>query len=299
MYDELMKTFGPRARFHEPMSVHTTFRIGGPADVLVDVVSRDELRTVLEFAREHGVPLHVIGRGANVLVGDDGIRGIVVRLAGEFEGLRFADAPPTASAGAGVPLGALVDETSSRGFANFCWAAGIPGTVGGAVFGNAGSWDRSMGEFVEEVSVMTPDGKEQVLPKSTVRFEYRRAFFPLDRPIVTSVLLRLEEPGATGPPPNRLKATYLARKRGAQPLDLPSAGSVFRNPEGHPAGDLIERAGCKRLHVGDAVVSTKHANFIVNTGGATAADVMSLIAAVQKRVRTRFGVDLELELRVL
>lgn len=140
MDDELTARFGERVRRNEPMSKHTTFGIGGPADVLVDVETRAELEAVLELVRAQGVPLQVIGRGANVLVPDEGIRGVVSRLAGEFRDLVFDDAERTVEAGAGVPLARLVEESSTRGFFDFCWAAGIPGTVGGAVVCNAGSW---------------------------------------------------------------------------------------------------------------------------------------------------------------
>lgn len=299
MLDELADKLGEHVRLDEPMSLHTTFGIGGPADALVDVETPGELETVLHFARERGCAVHVVGRGANVLVSDDGIRGIVVRLRGEFRALEFDDKADTVQAGAGVPLGVLVDESGRRGFFGFCWAAGIPGTVGGALVSNAGSHGHAMGEFVEDVTVVNRDGGHVILPGNVVCFKYRRAVLPVEDAIVAGVTLRLGGVDSDEPDPERLRAKYLARKRATQPLDVPSAGSVFRNPEGVAAGALIDRAGCKGLRKGGAAVSEKHANFIVNDRGATAADVLGLIEMVRERVRAQSGVELELELRRL
>lgn len=281
------------------MSRHTTFGIGGPADLLVDVENRAELDTVLRLARTENLPLHVIGRGANVLVSDDGIRGVVLRLAGQFRDLEFDETARTVRAGAGVALARLVDESAARGYFDFCWAAGIPGTVGGALVCNAGSWGHAIGEFVEEVNLVTRDGKDLTLSGDVVSFGYRGSSLPVRDGIVVAVTLTLGRVGAEGPDPDRLKAEYLAEKRAKQPLDVPSAGSVFKNPQPESAGSLIDRAGCKGLRRGGAVVSTKHANFIVNAGGASAADVLKLVETVRARVKARFDVDLELELHVI
>jgi len=298
MYEELVKQFGRRACRDEPMSRHTSFRIGGPADLLVDVENRDELRDVLRYAQDGGLALHVIGRGANVLVRDAGIRGVVVRLAGEFRNVSWEEAAGRAKPGGGALLSTLVAESSRRGFGNFCWAAGIPGTIGGAVTSNAGAWGHSTGEFVEALGVMTHDGREVTLVKGQVTFGYRQTLLAVQG-IITDVALRLERTPGGEDDPRRSSAEYLARKRETQPLEVPSAGSVFKNPPQGAAGELIDRAGCKGMQQGGAAVSAKHANFIVNNGGATATDVLKLIERVVERVKTRFGVELELEIRVL
>jgi len=299
MDDEWTTRFGARLRRNEPMSRHTTFGIGGPADVLVDVETPAELRDVLRHARETGVPVHVIGRGANVLVSDEGIRGIVLRLTGGFRTLDFDVASSTVEAGAGVPLGLLVDESCRRGFFDFCWAVGIPGTVGGAVVCNAGSWGHAIGRFVDEIRLVTPDGQDVILDGDVVDFGYRGTTMAVAGAVVTGVRLGLGRLASEGHDAGRLKAKYLSEKRRTQPLDVPSAGSVFKNPQGEAAGALIDRAGCKGLRAGGAVVSEKHANFIVNESGATATDVLELVEVVRERVGDRFGVELTLELRLL
>jgi len=297
--DELVGKFGRRARLNEPMSRHTTFRIGGPADVLVDVETRDELRMLLGHARERSLPVTVLGRGANVLVADEGIRGVVVRLAGEFREIAFAGDGQTVDAGAGTSLGRLVAETVKVELSAFTWAAGIPGTVGGAVLTNAGSWGHAMSEFVETLTVMKRDGSEVTVPGTEVAFDYRSARLPVPDAVVCGVTLRLTSIDGGGRDASTLKAEYQARKLRTQPLKLASAGCVFRNPPGTGAGELIDRAGLKGLRVGGAVVSAVHANYLVNEGDATAADVKRLIALVRERVKEKFDVTLEPELILL
>jgi len=298
MYEELVKQFGARARRDEPMSRHTTFRIGGPADLLVDVETPDELRHVLSYAVDQGVGIHVIGRGANVLVSDSGIRGVVLRLAGDFRRIVFDEDKGTANAGSGATLSTLLADSTKGGWSSFAWAVGIPGTLGGAVACNAGAWGRAIGEFVEALHVMTREGEERVLLKEEVTFDCRRSSLTPSE-IITEVSLRLERAAGDEQDLRDLTAGYLARKRKTQPLDLPSAGSVFKNTPHGPAGQLIDRAGCKGMREGDAVVSPKHANFIVNEGKATAADVLRLIERVSERMKAESGVDLELEIRLL
>lgn len=295
MIDELVQRFGQRARPDEPMSRHTTFRIGGPADVLIDVETVDELRDVLTC----GLPVTIIGRGANVLVADVGIRGVVVRLTGAFRDMTFSDDASAVTVGAGASLGRLVAECVKRRRNTFSWAAGIPGTIGGALLMNAGSWGHAMGEFVTSLTVMDPQGKIQVLVREGVTFEYRRATLPVPDAVICGVTLALPMLAADEKNPETLKAHYLAQKLRTQPLKDASAGCVFRNPEGRHAGVLIEEAGCKGLRVGGAVVSDRHANYIVNDGDATADDVLKLIATVRGRVEAHAGVTLEMELRLL
>jgi UDP-N-acetylmuramate dehydrogenase len=280
------------------MSRHTTFRIGGPANLLVDVGSRDELLCVLRHVQEHGLALHVIGRGANLLVSDAGVRGVVLRLAGDFKQASWDEKRNIAKVGAGVALATLVTDSARRGYDSFCWAVGIPGTIGGAVCCNAGAWGHAMGKFVEAVHVMTPGGEEKVLAKDEVTFEYRRSSIG-SSDIILDATVKLERAADGTRETVDVIAENLRRKRETQPLDLPSAGSIFKNPPECPAGQLIDHAGCKGMREGDAVVSPKHANFIVNEGKATATDVMRLIERVRERVKGQFGVELELEIGIV
>ena len=299
MRPELRDKFGARVRFDEPMSKHTTFRVGGPADALVDVETADELRFALDLARRKGVEVRLLGGGSNVLVRDAGVRGIVVRLAGDFHGVGFDDKTNTLCAGAGAPLSAICAEAVKRGFNNFCWTAGIPGTVGGAILGNAGAWGHDVGEFAESITVMTRAGEKRVLAKGDLRFEYRSASLSGPGLILLNATLRLAKLDAPETDAKELMRDYVERKRRTQPLEHPSAGSVFKNPApDKPAGLLIDRAGCKGLRVEGACVSPKHANFIVNDRRACATDVTQLIDLVRARVKESAGVSLDLEIQV-
>jgi UDP-N-acetylmuramate dehydrogenase len=298
MYEELMLQFGKRARLGEPMSRHTTFRIGGPVDLLVDVESEVEVQRVVRYAEDHRLSLRVIGRGANLLVSDAGVRGIIVRLVGDFRRMFWDEETGVASVGAGTLVSTLLAESCKRGYDSLCWAAGIPGTVGGAVACNAGAWGHAMGEFVEALRMVTREGDETKLRRDEMVFGYRVS--SVGSPgVIMDVTLRFNKARGDEIEARRQIAENLARKRETQPLDLPSAGSIFKNPPQGPAGQLIDRAGCKGMREGDAVVSPKHANFIVNEGKATATDVVRLIERVRERVKAQFGVELELEIGIL
>ncbi len=202
----------------------------------------------------------------------------------------------TLHAGAAAPLSAVCAEAVKRGFNNFCWTAGIPGTLGGAILGNAGAWGHDVGEFVESVDVMT--GKGEVRTISPV-FEYRRTTLPAPDLIILGATLRLANTDAPTADMREVIRDYVERKRRTQPLEHPSAGSIFKNPApDKPAGLLIDRAGCKGLRVEGACVSPKHANFIVNDRHATGTDVTQLIEQVRARVREHAGIDLELEIQI-
>ncbi len=301
MYPELAKRLGSRVKRDEPLSKHTTFRIGGPADALIEVDNVDELRFVLDLARKEDAPLRVLGGGSNVLVREAGVRGIVVRLLGDFRqtACRARGAYNGLFFGAGLSLAEMAAEAMSGGSNNLCWTAGIPGTLGGAIVGNAGAWGHDVGEFVECVHVMNRTGEVRVLGKDEVKFGYRYAEFPEPGLIILGAELRLADIDAPIADPKLLYRDYVERKRRTQPLEHPSAGSVFKNPApDQPAGLLIDRAGCKGLRVEGACVSPKHANFIVNDRHATGTDVMQLIEAVRGRVKETSGVMLELEIQV-
>jgi UDP-N-acetylmuramate dehydrogenase len=293
--EALRERFGERARFDEPLAPHTWWKIGGPADALLDVETTDELAFVLRRVFKRRLPMFVLGSGSNLLVGDGGIRGIVLRLEGEFARLdvRAEDGAVLAEAGGSASLPALCTKVASLGGVGVDGLAGIPATVGGSIRMNAGT-DREIGEFAREVVVQTPARPDP--HPIDVAWRYRQTTIPRDA-IVARTTLRFErgEPAAVR---KRLQSR-LVRRKATQPVAIPNSGSCFRNPEGDFAGRLIEAAGAKGWREGGAEVSGLHANFIVNTGGASARDVATLLARVRRAVEERFGVDLQLEVHLV
>jgi UDP-N-acetylmuramate dehydrogenase len=287
----LSGTFGDRVGFDEPLAPYTSWKIGGPADALARVESEAELAELMRLVLRRRLPWFVLGSGSNLLVGDGGIRGVVVRLGGDFAAIDVTREHDTvivrAGASASMPL--LVTKAASAGACGVDALAGIPGSVGGALRMNAGT-DREFGEFVRDVWVQTPSKPEAhaVSPQ----YFYRHTTLARDA-IVARVTLGFE----AGEAASVREATHarLVRRKSTQPLTFANAGSCFRNPPGDKAGRLIEAAGLKGLREGDAQVSELHANFIVNLGSAKASDVASLLARVRRTVAERFGVELELE----
>ncbi|WP_447986257.1 UDP-N-acetylmuramate dehydrogenase [Nitrospira sp. Nam74] len=279
-------------RFKAPLKDWTSFRIGGPADALVVPDDVEDLCRLLQQARAAKVPLFVIG-GTNVLVRDGGIRGIVVSLS-KLKGI--TDQPNgVVYAEAGVTMPVLLQHSISRSLSGLEWAAGIPGTVAGCVVMNAGTRLGEMKDAVKAVRIASPSGILKEIPASAIPFSYRRARVP--RGIVTGVWLQLT-PGVKDKIQTVVK-DYLRYRRDTQPLTMPNAGCAFKNPKSEAAGRLIEAVGLKGFRIGDAQVSDKHANFIVNRGEARAEDVMALIAQVRRTVQAKAGVKLELELKIV
>ncbi len=274
----------------EPLSRHTSFGIGGAADFYIRPASEKELVEVLRLIREHELPLMIIGRGTNLLVGDGGFRGAVVDLRSACRRLERNE--EQIIAGAGVAVSELLDYCLSQELGGLEFMAGIPGSVGGAVRVNAGAWGLAVGDRVEAVRGYDPSGRKTSLERRKLHFSYRRADFPNDL-IIAEVQLSLE-PGRARTIGEKM--SDFRRRRQHQPIDQKSAGSVFKNPPSAPAGRLIEAAGCKGLKVDGAQVSPQHANFIINIGQATAAAVRELIDQVRQRVREHSGVELELEI---
>lgn len=295
LFTALNALFPGRVFYDEPMSHHTTWRIGGPADILVEPDSPAGLSTLIARLNERELTPVIIGNGSNLLVKDGGIRGVVVKIGRHLGGIKIDG--PTITAGAGTALGALAAAARDAGTGGLAFAAGIPGTVGGAVVMNAGAHGSSMADVVREVQVMDFNGRCARLPAAALDFGYRISRLKNGSLIVLEVICRGEsrDPSAIG----REMAGYQARRRATQPLARPSAGSVFRNPPGQAAGQLIEQAGAKGMRCGDAQVSTLHGNFIINLGAATARDVLDLIRRVQDLVYDRFGVTLTLEVQIL
>ena len=304
--DLLAAGLGPgRVRCDVPLAPFTTFRVGGPADYLVEARDAADLAAVVAVAARAGMPVTVLGGGSNVLVSDAGIRGVVVRVHGGAIG---PEGDGRVRADAGATLNALVRWTIGRGLAGLEAWAGTPGTVGGAIFGNAHYQGRSIGDAVRSVRLVGEGGSIEDVPSGAMEFAYDRSRLHRTGEIVLSVLFAL----TPGQDPAVLRETArrsLAERKRTQPLDVPSAGCVFQNPdpavdpvpEGIPAsaGALVDRAGLKGCAIGGARVSPVHANFIVNDGGAGAADIRRLIDRCRDEVLARFGVTLREEIRYL
>jgi len=279
----------------EPMSRHTTFRVGGPADFFVTPKAKEEVRDVIRICKEAGMPYYIIGNGSNLLVSDAGYRGVVVQIYKEMNEVKVEGDLVKAQAGAllsGIAAKALGAELSG-----FEFASGIPGTIGGACVMNAGAYGGEMKDVLESVTVLTGEGKIIELGRNELELGYRTSVIAKKGYIVLGAVLKLERGDG-----EKIK-TYmdeLKEKRVTkQPLEYPSAGSTFKRPEGYFAGKLIEDAGLRGFQVGGAQVSEKHCGFVINRDHATAADIMELMRQVQIRVKENSGVDLEPEVKRL
>src|SRR3990172_3362884 len=280
-------------RQDEPLRRHVSFRIGGPADVLVTPRTMKELRDVALHLFRKGIPFTVLGAGSNVLVSDRGIRGVVLKIGKGVDRVRIEGETVVAESGAGLP--ALAKLSAAGGLAGLEFSAGIPASVGGAVVMNAGAHGHAMAEVVRAARIITPDG-EQVLPAEALGFAYRTSALQAVNCVVLEATLQLTR---SNPAQVRGRTEeWLRQRRETQPLGPPSSGCVFRNPAGDHAGRLVDLAGGKGLTVGGARVSEIHANYIVNQGSATASDVMALAEQVKVRVRDRTGTILEMEVKL-
>lgn len=295
-YRDLVERMGEtRVMRGESMQKHTSFRIGGPADILAAVQSAEEIAAALEICKGHGIPVTVIGNGTNLLVRDKGIRGAVIKLDKGFGMLTIEGT--RARAQAGLLLSALCGQTIQHGLAGLEFACGIPGSLGGAVVMNAGAYGGEIKDRLVSVVYMDENGAIGQKTAEACDFGYRHSVFSDSGDIVLEAEFELtpDENGQAA-----LKAQELMQRRNAkQPVSLPSAGSTFKRPPGGYAAQMIEQAGLKGARVGGAQVSELHAGFIVNTGGATARDVLELVETVRTRVREAFGTELELEMKVI
>lgn len=292
MYDYI-KTVIPRERilFHQPMKEYTTFRVGGEAECLIMIRQEEELAKLLPYLNQIEQEYFILGNGSNLLVGDKGYRGIVLKFDGEMGQITVDDTHITAKAGA--LLSKVAATARDNGLTGLEFAAGIPGSIGGGIVMNAGAYDGEMKQVVESVRVMDSDGQISVLDNDTMEFGYRTSIIK-NRPfIVLEVVLQLAE-GDREQIGARMEELMQLR-RSKQPLEYPSAGSTFKRPEGYYAGKLIMDAGLRGYRIGGAQVADKHCGFIINTGKATAADIREVIEEVQQRVRERFHVSLEPE----
>ena len=290
-----------RLLINAPMSEFTSFRIGGPADLLLRTADEEELKRALAAAKAYGVPVTVIGNGSNLLVRDGGIRGLVLRVAGENGDVTVLSEDADSvrlSVSAGASLSALAQEACRRGLSGLAPLSGIPGTLGGGAIMNAGAYGGELSQIVTAVRGIRPESGETALCEGeALGFGYRTSAMAGDGLLVTRVFLRL----SPGDPEEirREMAELSARRREKQPLEYPSAGSAFKRPPGHFAAKLIDEAGLRGLSAGGAAVSEKHAGFLINRGGATAKDVLTLMETVRERVFARSGIRLTPEIRIL
>lgn len=292
---ELQNVMGGSGIFmEEPMKKHTTFRVGGPADVLVQP-DETALAAILALCRQYHVPYSFIGNGSNLLVGDKGIRGVVIEMTDPMGNIEVDGTKITAQAGA--MLSKIANTAASNGLGGMEFAAGIPGSVGGAVVMNAGAYGGEMKDIIEKVYVLDENGAQLELGRDALDLGYRHSCIPEKKYIVTKVVLELV-------PRNeaeiRSEMKELNEKRAEkQPLQYPSAGSTFKRPEGYFAGKLIMDAGLRGYQVGGAQVSEKHCGFVINKGDATAADICQLMRDVSDKVQAQFGVVLEPEVKMI
>ncbi len=289
--------------FDEPMNKHTSFKIGGPAEAMVFPTNEGELSKIIHIARGEKIPLFVLGNGTNLLVGDKGLRGIVVSLSSNLSGdcfrkiaqLKEINGIVYLYAGAGVALTRLLRFTMQNGLSGLEFTAGIPGSFGGAVIMNAGSYGKEIKDVLDSVRIIDRDGCPADIPAKDISFQYRGT--AIHGKAIAGAVLRLRKGDK-----EKIEKTVqenLLRKKKSQPLNKPSAGSIFKNPGSTRAWELIDSVGMRGASVGGACVSPVHANFIVNTGRATAGDVISLIRQIGSRVEKDTGTTLELEVKII
>lgn len=292
---QLRKRVQGQIRLDEPMSAHTTWRIGGPAEILFIPTSWEDVIEAVNWAKEESIPYQVIGQGSNLLVSDNGIKGLVIKTATGLKKLAFHD--ETIVVGAGYSLPRLAQEAANASLTGLEFAAGIPGTVGGAVVMNAGAFGGSMEKVVKRVLVVDSGGGVEQISNHQLGYKYRSSKLKNSKKIVVEVELKLTK-GFKDDIKSLMEQNIHLRNR-KQPICQPNAGSVFKNPPNDSAGRLIEAIGAKGWQVGDAQISHKHANFIVNLGQAKASDVLELINRIQNEVYDKFEIKLEPEVLYL
>ena len=294
--DEIRSRMAPEhILLNEPMKDHTTFRIGGPADCLILPASMEDVAFVFQCLKRHDIPFVILGNGSNVLVLDKGIRGVVIKFNSPISAIRKKK--NTLTAGAGALLRDVSEFAAENSLSGMEFACGIPGSIGGAVFMNAGAYDGEMKNIVSAVRAISPKGEIVQFAANELDFGYRHSIFQENGCAICEVDLTLT-PGNVEEIKEKI-AGFTERRESKQPLEMPSAGSTFKRPEGHYAGTLIEQTGLKGFTVGGAQVSDKHAGFVVNAGDATAKDVLELIRQVQDRVFEKHHVKLFPEVRIL
>ena len=277
----------------EPMSKHTSFKVGGKADLFVKVYNVEEIKNVLKIASENDVPLFVLGNGTNLLVKDEGFRGIILQV--KLEGININGTEVVV--GAGVKNAVLSKKLIDNSLTGFEFASGIPGTIGGAIKMNAGAYGGEMKDIVSEVTYIDYEGKVCTINNSQCEFEYRHSRFFDEQAIILEVKLKLEK-GDKSEIEEKVKE-LLSQRKEKQPLEYPNAGSTFKRGEGFITAKLIDECGLKGYSIGGAQVSEKHAGFIINKDNATSKDIINLIEYVQKKVKEKTGEDIKLEIEII
>lgn len=294
---EALQKFVPQKNIHlqEPMAGHTTFRIGGPADCLLEVENEEQLKKLCRYLGMTGVPFFVLGNGSNLLVNDTGYRGIILEIGQKMSSIIVEGNRIVAKAGATIAQ--VARAALEHALTGLEFAAGIPGTVGGGVVMNAGAYGGELCQVLASVTALEPDGTRRVFPAAECHFGYRKSRFSDGRRLILEAAFALE-PGDEHTIKARME-DLAARRREKQPLEYPSAGSTFKRPQGYFAAALIEDCGLKGASVGGAQVSEKHAGFVINRGGATAEDILRLMDHVRETVQRQTGVTLEPEVKLL
>ena len=282
---------------NEPMSKHTTFKIGGNADVFVKAKSTEQIQYILEISKENNIPIYIIGNGSNILVRDKGIRGIVLKI--ELEDINIIENNENinVTVGAGVKLALLAQELKKKSITGLEFASGIPGTIGGAVRMNAGAYGFEMKDIVLETKYIDLDGNICILRGNQHEFEYRKSFFSKNKYVIIETTLNLKK-GNIEEIQSKMNE-YLIKRKEKQPIGVPNAGSTFKRGNDFITAKLIDECGLKGYKLGDAEVSSKHAGFIVNTKNATAKDVRELINYVKQEVYKKFNKKIELEIEII
>jgi UDP-N-acetylmuramate dehydrogenase len=296
MYNRIIGLFEPnQIKIDEPLKNHTTFKIGGPADVMLFPDDVNDLVKVIKACQEDKLPYFIMGQGSNLLMRDGGYRGIVVKIGAYLKKCLVQDTRIYAEAG--IRLSELSRTAAAHSLTGLEFAEGIPGSLGGAVVMNAGAYDSEMSNVLESVQAVSDSGQIDVFNRADMHMSYRKSVFQNNNYVVVSAVLQLNRGDK-----EQIQATmrdYARRRREKQPLDFPSAGSVFRRPEGIYVGPIIEEMGFKGFCVGGAQVSSKHAGFIVNKGNATASDVLNLITLIQNKAAQTYGVNLVPEIAII
>ncbi len=298
IYEHLRERI-PESNIHmqEPMNKHTSFKIGGVADIFVKVSVVETLREIIEFAKEKQIPVTIMGNGSNLLVKDKGIRGITIQMDIQDMQIKEEADKVFVKVGSGVKLGMLAAKLQKEGIAGLEFASGIPGTIGGGIRMNAGAYGKEFKEIVVDATCMKEDGSIVTLQNEDIDFSYRHSRFVQSRDIILQATLALQK-GESEAIKEKM-TLYNQKRKEKQPIDMPSAGSTFKRGTNYISAQLIDQAGLKGYQVGGAMVSTKHAGFVVNTGNATAEDVMQLVEDVIKTVYEKFGKVLELEVEIV
>lgn len=279
----------------EPMQKHTTFRVGGPADYFVMPETIEQVQKVVTLCKEEEIPYYIVGNGSNLLVSDKGYRGVIIQIGKRFGQIEVKENQITAQAGA--LLSAVANRALEAGLAGFEFAAGIPGSLGGACVMNAGAYGGEMKDVLLSVTVLTPEGEVLTIPREELELGYRTSIIEKKHYLVLEAVIELQKGD-----PEEIKAVMddlRQRRIDKQPLEYPSAGSTFKRPEGYFAGKLIQDAGLKGFQVGGAQVSEKHAGFVINKNHATASDIYELMRQVSEKVEEESGVRLEPEVKRL